>query len=240
VLIPFALAAGAIGASLLIASAFGGAPWTLATGRALVEEGVLVPLVMALAPMLTPIILDGEAAPQTAGPRLQVVLGAVFLASFAIDARWGGGLRGLCAAIEIVGVAGIVRRPRAAGLHRRLYQLAMLLVPLGLITAALVPPFRIPLLHLSFIGGFSLLVFAVGAHVTFMHTGHEALAERRPWPIAVVGALTVAAMLARATAERLWSAHYFGALATAASLWLIAAVIWAAYLAPMLLPRRRA
>lgn len=240
VLIPFAVAAGVFGALLVIAFTVGAPAWTLAWGRALVEEGVLVPLVMALAPMLTPIILDGEAAPQRLRAGVHVAVGVVFLASFALDPRLGSGVRGLSAAVEIVVVAGIVRRPRAPGLHRRLYQLAMLLVPAGLVAAALVPAFRVPLLHLSFIGGLSLLVFAVGAHVTFLHTGHDALANRRPWPVAVVGALTIAAMLARVFAERLWWAHYVGALATAASLWLAAAVVWTAYLAPMLLRRSRA
>lgn len=240
VLIPFAIVAGVVGASLLIAFTFGAPAWTLAWGRALVQEGVLLPLVMALAPMLTPIILDGEAAPARYSLRVHVAVGVVFLASFALDPRYGSGVRGLCAAAEIVVCAGIVRRPRARGLHRKLYQIAMLLVPTGLIAATLVPAFRVPLLHLSFIGGLSLLVFAVGAHVTFLHTGHDALANRRPWPIAVVGVLTLAAMLTRVCAERLWSSHYFGALATAATLWLAAAVIWAAYLAPMLLARRRA
>jgi uncharacterized protein involved in response to NO len=240
VLIPLALVDGALGALLLIAFSLGAPASLLAPGRALVEEGVLLPLVMALAPMLTPIILDGEAAPQTRSRRFHLVLAALFLASFVVQGRIGTGVRGLCAAVEIGLVAAIWRTPRAPGLHRRLYQLAMAMVPMGLVLAALVPPFRVPLLHLSFIGGLSLLVFAVGAHVTFLHTGHDELARRRPWPIALVGALTVAAALIRAGAERFCAAHYFVALASAAALWLTAATLWTLYLAPMLLGRRHA
>jgi uncharacterized protein involved in response to NO len=241
VLIPFALAAGVVGAGLLSASAFGAPAWTIGVGRGLVEEGVLLPLVMALAPMLTPIIADGAAAPDTTPRALHVAIGALFFATFGAQLVWPRAAlatRGLLAAVEIFVIAGVARRPRAPGLHRRVYQLAMMLVPVGLLAAAARPAYRVPLLHLTFVGGLSLLVFAVGAHVTFLHTGHDALARRRPWPIALVAALTAAATIVRASAERV-AAHYVEMLGVAAMLWLTAAAIWALYLAPMMLRRRR-
>lgn len=242
VLIPFALAAGVLGAASLLASTFGAPAWTIAAGRGLVEEGVLLPLVMALAPMLTPVILDDQRAADSSERRrlwLHGLVGALFLGSFALQLAWPRralALRGALAAFEIFIVAEIMRRPRVPGLHRRVYQLAMMLVPVGLLAAAVRPAYRVPLLHLTFIGGLSLLVFAVGAHVTFLHTGREALARRRPWPIAVVAALTVAATIVRASAERL-SSHYVQMLGLAATLWLTAAALWAVYLGPMLLRR---
>ncbi|HEX4461616.1 MAG TPA: NnrS family protein, partial [Polyangia bacterium] len=204
--IPFALVAGTIGAALLLAATRRAPSWTLAVGRALVEEGVLLPLVMALVPMLTPIILDGQApGDEPRQARLQAALGALFLGSFAVQATWPRlalGTRGLVLTVALFVVMTPLRRPRLPGLHRRVYQLALLLLPVGLLAATLTPAYRVPLQHLTFIGGLSLLVFAVGAHVTFMHTGRDALARRRPWPIAVVAALTVAAALTRASAER--------------------------------------
>ena len=240
VLIPFALADGVAGAALLFASALGAPAWTIAVGRGLVEEGVLLPLVMALAPMLTPIIVDGEAAPETTPRALHVAIGALFVATFGAQLAWPRAAlatRGLLAAVEIFAIAGVVRRPRAPGLHRRVYQLAMMLVPVGLLAAAARPAYRVPLLHLTFVGGLSLLVFAVGAHVTFLHTGHDALARRRPWPIALVAGLTVAATIVRASAERV-AAHYVEMLGLAALLWLTAAAIWALYLAPMMMRKK--
>ena len=241
VLIPCALASGAAGALLLLASAFGAAPWTAELGRSLAQEGVLLPLVLALAPMLTPILLDGEAAPPTGRRSLQAALGALFVASFGlqlVSPRLALALRGAVAAFQIGVVADVMRRPRVPGLHRRFYQLAMLVVPAGLLFAAAALPYRVPLLHLTYIGGLSLLVFSVGAHVTFLHTGHDQLARRRPWQLALVALLTLGAAAARVSAERLWSAHYVAALTTAALLWLAATATWAAYLAPMLLKRR--
>ena len=244
-LIPFALAAGVVGALLLIGASFGARAWTIAVGRGLVEEGVLLPLVMALAPMLTPIILDDQRAPDSAGDRrlkrLHVAVGAVFSGSFALQWTWprlGLLIRGVLAALEIVVVSDLVRVPRAPGLHRRLYQLAMLLVPVGLIAAAMRPPYRVPLLHLTFVGGLSLLVFSVGAHVTFLHTGHDELARRRPWPLAAVALLTIAATVVRASAERV-ATSYVEMLGLAAAMWLAAAATWAVYLGPMMLGRKR-
>jgi uncharacterized protein involved in response to NO len=243
VLIPFALAGGIAGAALLLASALGAPAWTFVIGRGLAEQGVLVPLTMALAPMLTPAIVDDVRALDAGDRRaigLHAAVAALFLGSFAAELDWprlAVGLRGALAAVEIVFVADVLRRPRAPGLHRRVYQLAMLMVPTGLLAAALGPAYRVPLLHLTFISGLSLLVFAVGAHVTFLHTGREPLARSRPWPIAAVAILTLAAAAARASAER-WSAHYVTALGVAASLWLAAALIWLGYLGPMMLRRR--
>ncbi|HEX9104143.1 MAG TPA: NnrS family protein, partial [Polyangia bacterium] len=168
-------------------------------------------------------------------------VGALFTGSFALQAAWprlGLAVRGILAAIEIVVVSDLLRRPRAPGLHRRLYQLAMLLVPVGLIAAAVRPPYRVPLLHLTFIGGLSLLVFSVGAHVTFLHTGHDELARRRPWPLAAVAVLTLSAMVVRASAERL-STSYVEMLGLAAAMWLAAAATWAVYLGPMMLGKKR-
>ncbi len=239
VLIPFAIAAGAVGASLLLAAAFGAPAWTIVIGRGLVEQSVLVPLVMALAPMLTPIILDGEAAPDTTPRWPHLAVGALFAVSFASELAWPRSaqlLRGALAALVLFFIADVARSPRVPGLHRRVYQLAMAMVPVGLLAAAARPAYRVPMLHLTFVGGLSLLVFAVGAHVTFLHTGHDALARRRPWPIAVVALLTVAATIVRASAERAAS-HYVQMLGLAAMLWLTAAAMWALYLGPMMLRR---
>ena len=97
--------------------------------------------------------------------------------------------------------------------------------------------YRIPWLHLTFVGGSSLLVFSVSFHVGFLHTGRESWASRWPWPVAAVGILVVLAALARASAER-FSQHYFEALATASSLWLAGALVWGVLIIRMIADHR--
>ena len=138
--------------------------------------------------------------------------------------------------VEITVGAGAWRPPTAAGLHRRVFHVALVLVPVGVLAAGLRPPMRVPFMHLTFVSGLSLLVFAVTMHVTFLHTGRDHLARSRPWPPAAIAVLTVAAATLRAAAERLGD-HYVLALTTAAALWLTAAALWTLYLLPMLLGR---
>jgi uncharacterized protein involved in response to NO len=203
---------------------------------------------MALAPMLTPLICHG-AAPAELAPadahrqrRWHLFAAALFLASFALQhglsEQLGASLRGAVVAAQLIVAGKILQSPTVPGLHRRLYRVALWFVPLGELAAGARPAWRVPFLHLTFIGGFSLLVFAVSLHVVFLHTGREPKASGWSRPAFAVGVLTIAAALARATAER-FSLHYFEALAIASSLWLIAALVWGLFLGGMLLRRAR-
>jgi uncharacterized protein involved in response to NO len=235
VMMPVGLLCALVGAGLLCASTMGAN--VLAAGRSLAEEGLLFGLVLALGPMLAPILEHGEAASED-GPRWPYLLAAVALAAsfavqHAIDERIGLLVRGAVAGAVVLFGARLWRSSTAPGLHRRLFRLALILVPLGPLAAAARPALRVPLYHLTFVGGLSLLVFAVSFHVTFLHTGREALASRRPLPVLLVGLLTLAALSVRVFAEQV-AAHYFGALAIAAGLWLAAALAWIVYILPML------
>jgi len=252
VFLPIGMVAGGAGAALIGVSTLGGPGWTLGTGRSLVEEGLLLCLVMALAPMLTPLICHGAAPPDpepAAARRARawhLLAAALLLLSFALQSalpgmtgdRVGLLVRGAVVAAHLLIWAHLLRPPTVPGLHRRLFRVALACVPLGLLAAGARPAYRIPLMHVTFIGGFSLLVFAVSLHVVFLHTGREALAARVSLPVWLVGGLTVAAALARATAEQ-FASHYVEALAVASSLWLLAALVWGVLLVSMVVRRPR-
>jgi uncharacterized protein involved in response to NO len=240
VFLPIGLACGIAGAVLVGAGALGAPLRVLVLGRSFAQEGLMLALVLAVAPMLASIIGHdrGQLAPsRRREQRLHLAAGALFLASFAVQhmasERAGLLMRGVVVAAELIVASQLWRWPSAPGLHRRLFWLALACVPLGLLAAGVQPNYRIAWMHLTFVSGFSLLVFAVTFHVTFMHTGREALAKLRPWPVAVVGALVLLATLARASAERL-AGHYFEALAVASSLWLLGAVIWGVFVLRLL------
>ena len=240
VFLPVGLAGGMAGAVLIASAMLGGPPALLQPGRALAEEGFLLSLVLAMAPMLASQICHGRSPPNPSEAayrrqRLLHLLAAAllfgsFAVQFAVSERAGMFLRGAVIAAEVAFACRAAQVPTVAGLHRRLFWCALLLVPVGELAAGVRPAYRVPLLHLTFIGGFSLMVFAVSFHVVFLHTGRDALARRRPWPVALVGGLVLLAAVARATAERLFASHYFEALATASSLWLFGALVWGTFL----------
>jgi uncharacterized protein involved in response to NO len=229
--VPQALVHGAIGALLLLRP---DEPWMLALGRALAGQGVLFGLVLAVAPILLPIIVHGQ--PPGASPpgrwRLHALVAIGFSASFASDGSPGLLARGALILLEL-SLAGVWTPGAPRGLHRALFRLALLLVPIGLVAAGLVPARRVALLHVSYAGGLGLLALATSVHVTVSHTGRAWLADRRPWPVAVAAALIVAAACVRAEMDSA-GARYFDALTLAAAMWILGVVVWAGFLVPML------
>ncbi|MBI3770132.1 MAG: NnrS family protein [Deltaproteobacteria bacterium] len=131
---------------------------------------------------------------------------------------------------------GAWKRPAKPGFHRKLVWLSAWLMPLGLAVAGLWPDYRVPALHVLFIGGFGLMAFGVATHVALSHLGLDALAAGRPPAIVVLGVMLVLAMLARFAADL--SHTYFDHLAWAAALWLTGSAVWLVFLAPKLLRSR--
>ena len=128
----------------------------------------------------------------------------------------------------------LIARP---GLNRRLMWLALRLTPLGMVLSGLLPDYSVPALHVTFIGGFGLMAFAVATHVAYGHLGLEAPRDGAPAAVALCGAGIVLALLARVVAD--WSATYFLHLGAAAVVWLVGTGAWLALLGPRLLARDR-
>jgi uncharacterized protein involved in response to NO len=64
---------------------------------------------------------------------------------------------------------------------RRVHWFVILAMWLG----AIVPRYRIDMLHVLFIGGFSLLILAVGTRLALLHGGHALTAERGSSPLRI-------------------------------------------------------
>lgn len=102
---------------------------------------------------------------------------------------------------------------------------ANLLTLAGLWLATLVPAYRVDMLHVMFIGGFTLLILAVGMRVTLSHGGHGLEPERKNWPLRmalVLGGLSILARVAAPFNPAAFSSH----LAYASLLLMLALVIW--------------
>jgi uncharacterized protein involved in response to NO len=114
--------------------------------------------------------------------------------------------------------------------------LAVWLVPTGIALSGLLPEYRVPALHVTFIGGFALLALAVATHVTAAHLDLVTLRDGRARVVAVVAVTSLLAMLGRFIADATHT--YFEHLAFAGVLWIAGSAYWMATLLPHWLGRR--
>ena len=233
VLVPAGAALGAAGAALLLA-----AP-ELALGRTLAAQGLMLSLVLAVAPILLPGILGVE-APWGMGRGRHLAIALLLAISFAVEqwlsTRGGLWLRATVCALALT-AAGALAPTGRPGAHRALFRVALWLVPFGLLAAGSFPERRVALLHLTYVGGFAGLIFAVSVHVTLFHGGRAAVADRWPMRVVLGAACLLGAAGTRAVLEG-FGARYLDAMVVAAGLWLVAVAAWSAFLLPYLRRRR--
>lgn len=252
VLLPAGLLCGIAGGLLIAAGNMGAAAWTVAVGRGLAQEAQLLCLILGAGHLVLPILTghappsDGDGSPASLRRRLlHVALALGIVASVFIE-RLGGGdlgfvragllLRGGLFLADALGCMHAVRRPVVPGLHRRVAWLAFWLVPTGLVLAGLMPDKRVGLLHLTFVGGFALLSFAVGAHVIGAHGGYADIVSGRPRAVWVFGGLVLFAAVTRVSADFLPKTYVLH-LGGAAAAWIAALATWAWFMVPKALAR---
>jgi uncharacterized protein involved in response to NO len=247
VLIPIAAIHGIAGAALNVAAAASAGPdWAAGLGRLLVEQGVFLCLAVGVGSLVLP-LMGGATPPPDLGssPRESwkaAVYGVAGLCIFASllgeQLGWHRGgplLRAVVVAASLGLGAKAWRPPGKPGLHRRLVWIAAWLLPLGLAASGVLFDYRVPALHITFIGGFSLLAFGVATHVTFAHLDLEHVARGRPPAVAILGVTLLLAMLARVSAD--WSDTYFAHVGWASALWLAGSAVWLFFVSPKLLRR---
>jgi uncharacterized protein involved in response to NO len=249
VLIPIGIVQGLVGAFLIAAADVSpGNAEATGLGLLLVEQGVFLCFVAGVGSLILP-LMAGAPPPLDldAGPRERLkaagfaTIGLVIFASFLLEHAGGTQaaplLRAVAMAIVLVLGGTALRPPGKPGIHRWLVWIAVWLIPIGLFVSALLPDYRVPALHIVFIGGFSLMGFAVATHVALNHLGMEAMALRNPPAIIALGAFLLLAMITRLVADM--SDAYFLHLTWAALFWLSGAAIWLGFLGPHLLRRKR-
>jgi uncharacterized protein involved in response to NO len=244
VLLPMGLGCNVAGAVLL---AWSPTATTIELGRLLVEQGLFLCLVMGAGALVLP-IMAGATPPPDLGSSPAVTrsalaygaAGLAIVASLAAEAadsvRIAPVVRGLVVAATLVAGAGIARPVARPGWNRRLARLACWLVPAGIVLSGAFPDFRVPALHVTFVGGFGLLAFTVATHVTAAHLELPALRDGRSPIVAVVAGGVLAAMVGRVLADI--TDTYFEHLAWAGIYWIAGTGAWTVALAPWWLGRR--
>ncbi len=249
VLLPIGLVCGVAGAFLVAWGTSPGAPAAaVALGRLLVEQGLFLCLVMGAGALVLPLMAgatpppDLGSSPAVARSALAYAAGGlVVVASFAIEVagseRVAPIVRGLVVGVTLVLGAGIARPLGRPGWNRRLARLACWLVPAGVVLSGLAPEYRIPALHVTFIGGFALLAFTVATHVTAAHLELPDVRDGRAPVVGVVAGAVLAAMVGRVVADL--TETYFEHLTWAGAVWIAGTSVWMLGLAPWWLGLRR-
>jgi uncharacterized protein involved in response to NO len=166
-------------------------------------------------------------------------VGSGLVATFVAEAcDWTSAAPLARAALVVAGlrIGAAWHSPRKPGLHRRLAWIAVWSMPTGLAASAVLPDYRVAALHVLFIGGFGLLAFAVGTHVTLGHLGLEEIGFGRPPAVVALAVCFALALAARVAADA--SHTYFIHLGWAAVCWMIGSGVWLAAFGPKLLRSR--
>ena len=239
------LAAAVIDASV----AWGVMPveWDL-PGRRLLTEGMVLLLVLGVggflgprllgfAPLPEPPRLSVGTAPQRpplfAGRRAGIYAAAGLAIALSVVLEYGCGLAAMAVLRAAAATALILaslkpwQPPAVRTTLAWCVWSAHWLVMAGLWLAALAPTYRVDLLHVVFMGGFTLLILAVGMRVALSHGGHPLSAERRSWPLRIGIATGLFALVARVGAA-FAPESYFAHLGIAALAWMAGMLFWGA------------
>ncbi len=245
-LIGLALLAGGAGAMLTAAVAWELIPatWDL-LGKRLLTEGMVMLLVLGIGGFLGPRLLGfaafptGKESPPTKPPFLlssvvaSFVAGLIILialvAEYGFDIAWMAYLRAAVVSAAIVGPLQLWKKPVTKTTLSWTVWIAHWVIAVSAWIVAAAPKYRADFLHLIFVGGFSLLILAIGTRVTLSHGGHDLSAEKRSWPLRIGLTLALVAALARIGAP--FAANtYFSHLMWAALLWMAGMIVWGGYI----------
>ena len=244
--LPMAIGMGLVGGMLLMCGQAGWGPrWWIGVGRPMVQQGFALGAVLGVGGFLAPRLFGRPARapaapgvmPETVRRRLQWhgLAGLLFFATFWVEGAGAVGPaylgRAAVATGELWWTTQLLRPPATQDIYVRFLWVSLWLVLAGLWGAGLVPAARVVMLHLVFLGGLSLMIFAIGTMVVLSHTG-DAQALRGPlWIWRIVGWGVGAALAARVAAE--WQPErYFLWLGLASSAWLVAGISWIVFALP--------
>ncbi len=241
-LIGIGIAAGFLGTIINALAAWDlvSSGWLL-TGKRALTEGMTLLLVLGVGGFLGPRLMGFERLPvigvqmdrakkQLLVPRGIPYLAAGILILLSIPLEYGFSITWMVFVRATVATLVMIRalEPWRLPTHRTTLSwcvwTANLLILIGLWMAAIFPIYRIDFLHILFIGGFTLLILAVGMRVTLSHGGHGLASEHKNWVLRIGLTAGLIAMLARVGAP--FSQSYTDHLALAAALWIFALTLW--------------
>jgi uncharacterized protein involved in response to NO len=239
--IPPALFLGLAGAVLIVLVLTGhlSAGW-MAVGRSMQEQGFALALVVGIGGFLGPRLMGGHQLSQVSFQNLRIEVrkkiiihaSAAFLLvlSFFLE---GSEEAFVAYALRAAVVTGMFLWSRSLNtkiisgpsLFVRLLSASFWMIAIGYWLIPLFPKLHVPLLHLVFLGGFSVMIHCISTMVVLNHSGRGDLLHRPLWIFWLMG-LFVFTSLGIRVAATFFGTHYFLLLGISASLWLLAGIGW--------------
>jgi uncharacterized protein involved in response to NO len=216
-------------------------------GSLMLNEGFVLFPILGVGAFFFPKLLGG-AKPEPADLRIAAALwrkraaiaaltGLVMWSSFVLDAlswvRTAALVRSVTTLVYFITQGHLLKRPSGPPFLAQCFRLGALLLVSGLFLPVALPTYRLANLHLTFIGGFSIILFTVSTRVIIGHAGQSYLFRKRLGFLITALALLVVAMVTRVGADFILperNSH----LVYAALVWLLAAAVWACALGPKL------
>ncbi len=236
---------GILGSLLLIwGQSRGGATFLLGIGKPMVDQGFLLSIVIGVGGFLSPRLMGHFQPNKDLTPNLiakfrrlrfkQYFSFATLLFFSFIFEGFGWkisayAIRALVVTSMLFLTRSLPRPPKAPDMYVWMIWISMWLVLLGSWSVVIFPRYRIEMLHIIFIGGFSLMTFAVGTMVVMSHSG-QAMRLRKRMKILWVIALGVLGALVFRILAVSYPRSYFFFLGIGSLFWLMAALSWFAFM----------
>jgi uncharacterized protein involved in response to NO len=216
-------------------------------GSLMLNEGFVLFPILGVGAFFFPRLLGG-AKPKPSDLRIAMTLwiqramiaaltAVVIWISFASEAlgwtRTAALIRGVTTLTYFIIQGRLLEKPAGPPFLANCFQLGALLLTAGLLLPVALPGYRLANLHLTFIGGFSIILFTVSTRVIIGHAGQSHLFRKRLRFLVAALVLLVFATVARVSADFVPPARN-SHLVYAALIWLVAATVWFVALGPKL------
>jgi uncharacterized protein involved in response to NO len=205
----------------------------------MLNEGFVLFPILGVGAFFVPKLLGG-AKPEPSDLRIATALwikraliaaltALVIWSSFVLEAlgwmRTAALVRGVTNLTYLITQGRLLEKPSGPPFLANCFRLGALLLTAGLLLPAVLPGYRLANLHLTFIGGFSIILFTVSTRVIIGHAGQSHLFRKRLRFLIAALALLIVATVARVGADFIPQARN-GHLVYAALIWLLAATTW--------------
>ncbi len=226
-------------------------------GRPMMEQGFLISIVLGIGGFLIPRILGiyqkEEVNPGgccgscvCAARKISPVIKSLwfhvgcsillFISFWFQDPAWlgaGYAFKGIVAMSQFLWTRTLTRYPRNIGLYGKIAWGSCWMVVIGFCGAAFFPRYDVEMLHITFIGGFSLMTFAIATMVIFSHSGQAEQLKNPLWILWVV-LLAVGFTLLKRLSVVFFPESYFNLLGMASTAWIFGAGAWLIFVLPKL------